>query len=786
MRTLKLLIIPIFMLFAALLLTSCANDVVYTVYFDSNGGSEVSPIVINEGSLFIPPDMPTKEGYTFIGWYLEDVTFTTQVTSNMILDVPLDEEMTVYAKWSPSEYNINYVLNGGTNNLNNPTTFNSETVILVINDPEKEGYTFDGWYSDAACLTAFSFSTQSSEDIVLYAKWNINTYVFQYLDNDGTILLTANYEYGASLSGVIAPIASKEGYTFVEWSDDIPLTMPARDVHLSARYASIEYTVSFDTNEGSEMPDIIVSSETQVFNPGDPTKEGYVFGGWFLDSELTEPCSFPILIIEDITIYAKWEVPEYKVNYYIVGVDQIKNMPLSGGESILDISLGVENSAVITSEGRIFTWGANSEGQLGIGTKTTFNSVLTDITNSFGLIEEEKLIKIFLGSQASIALTSTGRIFTWGYSGNGQLGDGVDSIGRYTPGEITSQFDLDEGEMIVDISLGNVHSSAITSIGRIFTWGWNKSGQLGIGEVDNIKIYIPTDITNQFSLDEGDMITHVSLGDGHSSAMTSLGRIFTWGTDIQGQLGNGAIDNTTHTTPIEITSQFSLSGEEKIVDISISYYHSSAITSEGRVFTWGYNGNGNLGNGNEVNQNSPIDITTNFNLLNDEIIINISMIGYDHSSATTSEGRVFTWGHNNYSQLGIGTSDYDAHPIPIDITSEFSLLTGEQVIRTSLGTNHSSVITSTGRIFTWGRDNAGQLGDASLTNKATPVLITTVSSVKVFTESYEYEAQIIEYTPSKEGYALNGWYSDAELTMPYIFTTMPEHTLNLYGVWMID
>ena len=91
-----------------------------------------------------------------------------------------------------------------------------------------------------------------------------------------------------------------------------------------------------------------------------------------------------------------------------------------------------------------------------------------------------------------------------------------------------------------------------------------------------------------------------------------------------------------------------------------------------------------------------------------------------------------------------------------------------------------------GRIFTWGRDNAGQLGDASLTNNPTPALITTVSNIEVYSETYGYEAQVTEYILNKEGFTFSGWYSDVELTIPYTFTTMPAYTLNLYGIWNMD
>ncbi|MBN2300575.1 MAG: InlB B-repeat-containing protein [Acholeplasmataceae bacterium] len=779
MRTLKLLIMPIFMVIVAIIATSCANNIVFTIYFDSNGGSDVMSITSDGASMVSIPEDPNKEGFIFDGWFWDNGTFEMPFTANSIMDTPISSNMTVYAKWSLIGYEINYVLNGGINPPSNPTTYDSETVTLNISDPTQIGHQFEGWYLDEDLTQIFTFESSMETDITLYAKWSINSYTLQYLDNDGTVLYTSIYEYGASLSGVVPPVASKEGFDFVEWNQDLPLTMPAMDLMITARYVTKECIMSFNSNGGSEISDLIVSYESIIYAPENPSKDNYVFGGWYLDEALTDSFSFPTTMTEDIQLYAKWESLSYTIDYYIVGVDQMGTIEMSEGETMVNITLGVRNSSAITSEGRFFIWGENSYYQLADGTNQ-YQTSPVDITNLFDLEEGERIVDDAWGSQAVAALTSHGRLFTWGYNGNGLLGD--EAVGERTyPAEITSKFDLDEGDKIISVSMGEYHGSALTSTGRIFMWGRNPYGQLGDGTDENR--FNPIEITSQFSLLEGEQITGVSLGRSHSSAITSNGNVFIWGYNYHGELGIGTEDNSN--IPIKMTNQFNLGVGEQIIQVSLGSAHSSAITSNGRIFMWGYNDHGELGDGTEIDKMIPLDITNQFDLDESDKIVNVS-VGQYHSLVVTSNGRVFTWGYNYYGQLGFGEADYLAHSEPIEITNNFDLSQGEKIIWGTLGSLFSSAFTSSGRIYTWGWNNGGQLGVSSIANKYLPVEVTAIDEINIHSEDCGYGLTITGYVPIKEGFTFSGWYIDAGLTTPYAFTTMPDHALKLYGIWMLN
>jgi alpha-tubulin suppressor-like RCC1 family protein len=250
-------------------------------------------------------------------------------------------------------------------------------------------------------------------------------------------------------------------------------------------------------------------------------------------------------------------------------------------------------------------WGRNEYGQLGDGT-TTNRNVPTEITSRFSLSAGDKIISLSLGSNHTSALSATGRVHMWGYNNNGQLGDDT-TTHRNIPTEMTSRFSLDAGDKIISLSLGDDTSSALSSTGRVYMWGKNLSSLLGAGSDSNY-IKIPTEITSRFSLAAGDKIISLSLGSSSSyfSALSKTGRVFMWGDNWAGQLGDGTM--TSRYGPTEITSRFSLAAGDKIISLSLGSPHTSALSETGRVFMWGRNDYGQLGDGTTTHINTPLVI----------------------------------------------------------------------------------------------------------------------------------------------------------------------------------
>jgi uncharacterized repeat protein (TIGR02543 family) len=596
-----------------------------------------------------------------------------------------------------------------------------------------------------------------------------------------------NHVYGSPISEYTL---SREAYNLSNWYR-IHLgviytnsfnTMPGENLLLYAYWIPIQYSITYHLDGGTNSFNypFRYTIESETIQLGTPTKDGNTFVGWYLNEEFSGDVvsSIPQGSTGDLVLYAKWQINQYDVNYYTYeNYDPTTYIPLYQDEVITDITLGDSHSSAITSFGRTFMWGGNSSGQLGDGT-TSYSTIPIDITDHFCLNSSVNIISVSLGYHHSAALSSDGRVFTWGYNIHGQLGDGTTTT-KYKPTEITNMFNLGENEIIVSISLAGSHSSALTSSGRMFTWGNNSFGGLGDGTTTSKSI--PTEITSRFNLGVDESISSISLGHYYSSAITSTNRVFTWGWNNYGQLGDGT--TTSKTTPNEITSQFNLAVDESVESVSLGGYHMSAITSAGRILIWGRNDYQQLGDGTGVNKSTPIEITSRFSLELNERIVSVSLGGY-HSSAITSTSRMFTWGHNYYGQLGDGTTSL--RNIPTEITTQFNLDVGETILHVSLYSYHSSLITSSRRIFMWGYNIAGQLGDGTTVNKLIPTEIKTQNVILELAETYDYNSSIIEYIPTKEGYVFSGWYIDMGMTTKYTFATMPAEDIKLYGYWIIE
>jgi alpha-tubulin suppressor-like RCC1 family protein len=276
----------------------------------------------------------------------------------------------------------------------------------------------------------------------------------------------------------------------------------------------------------------------------------------------------------------------------------------------------------LSSAGRVFIWGANSNGQLGNGTRNPYIEP-NDITANFYLLKNERIINLVMGSASSYALSSFGRVFSWGKNDYGNLGNGESTIDSLLPVDISSKFKLDSNDIIIGISMGSVHSSAISYRGRVFTWGGNGNGQLGNGEQG--ESLNPNEITSKFNLINDDTIVQISIGGNSSVALSASGRAFAWGVEyVPGGIVNKIL-------PSDITNKFTISNNDKIIIINPF----SAISSSGRVFTWGQNGYN--------------EITNKFNLSS---IDKIKIINTGFALSTL--GRLFTWGANDTGQLGSG------------------------------------------------------------------------------------------------------------------------------------
>jgi uncharacterized repeat protein (TIGR02543 family) len=296
---------------------------------------------------------------------------------------------------------------------------------------------------------------------------------------------------------------------------------------------------------------------------------------------------------------------------------------------------------------------------------------------------------------------------------------------------------------------------------------------------------------NQF--DDGETIKNVAaggaiagassfMGGGHSLAVTTTGRVYAWGRNASGQLGDGTTANKSTPTLISLPGINEFNNEETIKNVTAGGDYSHAVTTTGRVYSWGYNNLGQLGDGTKTNRSTPTLISfPGINEFNNEETIRNIHIGSLHSVAVTTAGRVYAWGWNIYGQLGDNTTTDKSSPTLISFTG---LGDGEKIEDVFAGSAHSLAVTTNNRLYAWGFNSFGQLGDKTTVNKLipTPVFDLTTTLVNNYhTVNYGDTITSTLPNPTLAGHTFVGWFMDEALTIPYNLTTMPANDVMLYA-----
>ena len=238
----------------------------YTIAFDTNGGSEIVPITQDYGTEITAPDNPTRKGYTFKGWDKE------------IPETMPAENITVKAQWEINQYTIAFDTNGGSEIV--PITQDYGTEITAPDNPTRKGYTFKGWDKEIP-------ETMPAENITVKAQWEINQYTIAFDTNGGSEIVPITQDYGTEITAPDNP--TRKGYTFKGWDKEIPETMPAENITVKAQWEINQYTIAFDTNGGSEIAPITQDYGTEITAPDNPTRKGYTFKGWDKEIPKTMP-----------------------------------------------------------------------------------------------------------------------------------------------------------------------------------------------------------------------------------------------------------------------------------------------------------------------------------------------------------------------------------------------------------------------------------------------------------------------------------------------------------------
>jgi alpha-tubulin suppressor-like RCC1 family protein len=290
-----------------------------------------------------------------------------------------------------------------------------------------------------------------------------------------------------------------------------------------------------------------------------------------------------------------------------------------------------------------------------------------------------------------------GDAWAWGYNQWGQLGIGPSSD-RNLPVQLLAPSGVNA------LSGGYYHTLALHSSGQVYAWGRNADGQLGLGSSDNEAHPYATPTPGL------DAIVAIAAGAFHNLALAADGAVWAWGYNHTGQLGDGT--TATRTSPVQV-----LAAGSGVVAIAAGYGHSLALREDGTVLSWGYNAEGQLGDGTTSQREIPLPIPG---------LTGVSAIaaGWFHSLALKDDGATWAWGMGIYGQLGSGTQANASVPLAV------AGLAGVSGI--SAGHFHSLAVKEDGTLWAWGNNNQGQLGDGTV-GDGTPNIRTLPYKVAGFT-----------------------------------------------------
>ena len=270
-------------------LTAQWTALTYSVTLHENGGTlssgNVTSYNYGEGATLPTAGDMTREGYTFAGWYDNEALTGTPVMTISNTEMGNKE---YWAQWEINQYTVTVKPENGEADIT--ITQDYGTPIAAPADPTREGYTFIGW--DKAIPT-----TMPAENMTITAKWKVNQYTITFDTNGGSEITPITQDYGTAIAAPADP--TREGYTFIGWDKAIPTTMPAENMTITAKWKVNQYTITFDTNGGSEITPITQDYGTAIAAPADPTREGYTFIGW----DKAIPTTMPA---ENMIITAKW------------------------------------------------------------------------------------------------------------------------------------------------------------------------------------------------------------------------------------------------------------------------------------------------------------------------------------------------------------------------------------------------------------------------------------------------------------------------------------------------
>jgi alpha-tubulin suppressor-like RCC1 family protein len=389
-----------------------------------------------------------------------------------------------------------------------------------------------------------------------------------------------------------------------------------------------------------------------------------------------------------------------------VTVDDVNTSSLGASIFALGIgriSAGDSHSCGLDATGKAYCWGDNTSGKLGNGVMGGTSNVPVAVSGTI------KFSSIVTGGIHTCGLSVNGNAYCWGDNFAGRLGDGT-----------TSSFNVPVAvaapttgpENYSSISTSNGHTCVISLDNDAYCWGDNGSGRLGNGTTANSNV--PVKVSDPIA--SSVTYSSISAGYSHTCAVSTANIAYCWGLNIAGQLGNTS--NTDSSIPVLVSAGVGITYS----NISAGNDFSCGIQSTGSAYCWGANGNGNLGDGSIAPSNTPVLVS---NPSAGAVQYSSISTGGFHTCAVAQSGDAYCWGYNVDGELGNGGNSNNLIPILVSPPSAGAVLYSG----IDIGSFHSCAFSTSGNAYCWGYGNNGRLGynstaDSNIPTRDAPTSLT--------------------------------------------------------------
>lgn len=434
---------------------------------------------------------------------------------------------------------------------------------------------------------------------------------------------------------------------------------------------------------------------------------------------------------------------------------------IASGTNVVSISAGRAHTCMVAANNRAYCWGSAANGRLGNGVST--GDFTTPVMTLYGAMPSGASIKsVSAGYVGTCATTTESRAYCWGSGSSGGLGNGstiqalVPSAVRLgqtgvelsqstsrvygastttTPGsplaaantaaelsETSQNFrvraavtnEADKTTQLETVETGGYYTCSLSSTRWAQCWGQNNDGQLGDGSTTGRLTPVAV---QRGAVPQGVTFTDIAPGTYHTCAIASNGKIYCWGLNTSGQLGNGGV-GTQSTTPVEVSAG-AVPANTTPYKITSGRDHTCIIASNGKIYCWGNNTNGRLGDGTTTNRTTPVAVS-NGAMPADQGAKALSA-GNDFTCAIGGNGKVYCWGLNTSGQVGNGTTTTEFSVPQAVANGEMSASSAALSIKSGMA--HTCVIGSNTQVYCWGQGSFGRLGNNETANKTSPVAI---------------------------------------------------------------